>query len=71
MSMGISEHYGQLQVIGDDGAVNLHEHGIVHLYPFRMVDVGHVDEDMIGEGVLVEDDKEYATPMAVVVGHPI
>jgi predicted solute-binding protein len=50
MSMGVAKHCKLLLIIGD-GAIDLREDGTIHLSPHGMIDVGHVVEDMIGDGV--------------------
>lgn len=67
---GVTEHDLLLQIKGD-GAVDPHEDGAVHLYPCRPLGVGRVGEDVVGEGVLPEDDEEVLAPPIVVVGGTI
>jgi hypothetical protein len=63
---GVLEHGGLLQV-GIDRPVDPREDGAVHLHPRRAIGMDHVSENIIGECVLAEDDKEEAVPSVVVV----
>lgn len=52
--------------VSRDGAVEPCEHHTIHPCPGRMFREGGVGEDVVGERVLAERDKEQAAPLGVV-----